>query len=158
MSDQYETLIRRYVNALDVNSPTSREALYSRIRVAQISSLHRTPTIAEEQYQIEKQKLEDAIKRFELQNFPQPPLSVTDPFAMTPLLTCAVIVLIISGLAALFGFSYLGAHQMEVIANAYVPNPVVMLAIWSAILGTIVFLVGIGLLIGGFVQKSNRSQ
>jgi hypothetical protein len=74
---------------------------------------------------------------------------------MNSLLRWAIIIIAGSGSAVVWGFSFLNSNKFRVQASAFgVRDPAVDLATVSALLGTILLLVGVGLLIGGLAQHN----
>lgn len=72
------------------------------------------------------------------------------------LLVFAVLVLVGSGLAFLWGYQYISTHQLAGFATAFGYNdPTYSVANGALIVGALGFVLGIGLLIGGLVKKAS---
>ena len=67
----------------------------------------------------------------------------------------AMIVLISSAVAMIWGFQYRGDHPLAGVGAFFgVQDPIYSLAGWAAGMGVLAFLIGIALFIAGLVQSS----
>lgn len=77
---------------------------------------------------------------------------------MSNLLKSAIIVLLLSTVAFLWGYEYVDSHRLAGIGAMFgAKDPTYTIASWAMILGVLAFLIGVGLLIGGIATKDKLS-
>lgn len=73
-------------------------------------------------------------------------------------LSTAIIVLVLSAVALVWGFQYRSNHPFAAVGAFFgAEDPVYSMAGWAVGLGILAFLIGIALLIAGLVQSSGKA-